>query len=296
MQKTNLLWEKAQKRLSGAKLADLYVDLKVQDKYEFALKKLRVDGMDKEGQQEAQVNAAFKEIVEKYGLEDFYAIDENNLPEDDKKQVHFKDKKLQSMWKRAEEAGFTERDLEKLREEFWHQQMKIDEMNFLKQELGVEDVTDNEVQGAKKPGKTPEEKKALEYDLRSQGKDIKAGYYKLENVMSEFDREEPEFRDHRVYKLWAMARKTDWSPEELESFKEELLHFEQRLQKHEHYEEQLMQSAQALKDQVDDGKYPEKHMQLEERTQDLARKVKKLHDELKMRVSKAFAATRHTEL
>lgn len=296
MQKTNLLWEKAQKRLSGAKLADLYVDLKVQDKHEFALKKLRVDGMDKEGQQEAQVNAAFKEIVEKYGLEDFYGIDENNLPEDDKKQVHFKDKKLQSMWKRAEEAGFTERDLEKLREEFWHQQMKIDEINFLKQELGVEDVTDNEVQGAKKPGKTPEEKKALEYDLQSQGKDIKAGYYKLENVMSEFDREEPEFRDNRVYKLWAMARKTDWSPEELQSFKEELLHFERRLQKHEHYEEQLMQSAQALKDEVDDGKYPEKHMQLEERTQDLARKVKKLHDELKTRVSKAFAATRHTEL
>ena len=30
------------------------------------------------------------------------------------------------------------RDLQKLREEFWHQQMKIDEMNFLKQELTIE--------------------------------------------------------------------------------------------------------------------------------------------------------------
>ena len=30
------------------------------------------------------------------------------------------------------------RDLDKLREEFWHQQMKIDEMNFLKQSLDAE--------------------------------------------------------------------------------------------------------------------------------------------------------------
>ncbi|KAK7507177.1 hypothetical protein BaRGS_00001112 [Batillaria attramentaria] len=297
MQKTNLLWEKARKRLSGPKLADLYVDLKVQDKHEAALKKLRVEGMDKDGMREAQVNAAFREIVEKYGLEDFYGIDNNDIPEQpEMKETHFKDQKLQSMWKRAEEAGFTERDLEKLREEFWHQQMKIDEMNFLKQELDIEDITDNEVEGAKKRGRSQEEMKELEHNLKSQSKDIRAGYYRLEDMISEFDREEPEFRDHRVYKLWALAKKTDWSPEELESFKEELLHFERRLQKHEHYEDQLMQSADALRDQVKDGKYPEKHAQLEQRTQELRQKVKKMHNELKTRVSKAFAATQHTEL
>ena len=32
------------------------------------------------------------------------------------------------------------RDLDKLREEFWHQQMKIDEMNFLKQSLDAEGI------------------------------------------------------------------------------------------------------------------------------------------------------------
>nr|KAG5714649.1 hypothetical protein BaRGS_000137 [Batillaria attramentaria] len=206
------------RRLSGPKLADLYVDLKVQDKHEAALKKLRVEGMDKDGMREAQVNAAFR------------------------------------------------------------------------------DITDNEVEGAKKRGRSQEEMKELEHNLKSQSKDIRAGYYRLEDMISEFDREEPEFRDHRVYKLWALAKKTDWSPEELESFKEELLHFERRLQKHEHYEDQLMQSADALRDQVKDGKYPEKHAQLEQRTQELRQKVKKMHDELKTRVSKAFAATQHTEL
>ena len=34
----------------------------------------------------------------------------------------------------------SERDLQKLKEEFWHQQMKIDEMNILKSELNVMDI------------------------------------------------------------------------------------------------------------------------------------------------------------
>ena len=35
----------------------------------------------------------------------------------------------------------------------------------------------------------------------------------------QFDKEELEFKDHRVYQLWAVAQKTNWSPEELQSFK-----------------------------------------------------------------------------
>ena len=56
------------------------------------------------------VEISFSEIVEKYGLEDFYSRDgglSNELPLDEEKKVYFSDKKLQSMWQRAEKAGFT---------------------------------------------------------------------------------------------------------------------------------------------------------------------------------------------
>ncbi|XP_025106175.1 alpha-2-macroglobulin receptor-associated protein-like isoform X2 [Pomacea canaliculata] len=297
MLKVNLLWEKAKKHLSGSKLADLYVDLKVQDKHEAAFKKLRADGMDKDGLKEAQVNAEFRDIIEKHGLEDFFKENElaNEItPQQEKKMTHFSDKKLQAMWQRAEKAGFTEQDLEKLREEFWHQQMKIDELNFLKNELGIEDVTDNEISGSKKSGMTLEKRKDLNLDLKTKNKDIKSGYFRLEGMFSEFDKEEPDFKDNRVYQLWAMAQKTNWSEEERNSFKEELRHFENRLYKQEFFEDQLRKSADALKNDLEDGSYPEKHLQLEQKTRDLGIKVKKLHSDLKTRVDKAFA--KHLEL
>lgn len=40
---------------SGPKLADLYADLKIQDKVELELKKLKAEDMDKDGMKEAEV-------------------------------------------------------------------------------------------------------------------------------------------------------------------------------------------------------------------------------------------------
>ncbi|KAK7111519.1 hypothetical protein V1264_011134 [Littorina saxatilis] len=296
MQKVNLLWEKAKKRLSGSKLADLYADLLVQDKHEAALKKYRTEGMDKDGLKEAQVNAGFREIIEKHGLDDLFDTTgnlSNELPLDEEKKIYFSDQKLQSMWKRAEQAGFSARDLEKLRDEFWHQQMKVDEMNFLRKEMDVEDITDNEIEGSKKTGKSAEQLKQLNQEMKKKNKDIKAGYYDLEGKFDKFDKEEPEFKDSRVYQLWAVAQKTDWPAEELQSFKEELKHFETRLEKHEFLENQLERSADSLSEAGENANH-EKHRKLEEKTSDLGYKVKKLHNDLKTRVGKAFSG--HLEL
>ncbi|XP_076455833.1 alpha-2-macroglobulin receptor-associated protein-like [Babylonia areolata] len=287
MQKVNLLWQKAKKRLTGSKLAELYADLKVHDKHEAALKKYRVEGMDKDGLKEAHVNAAFREIIEKYELEEFYHSDgnlSNELPLNEEKKAYFSDQKLQSMWKRAEKAGFTGRDLEKLREEFWHQQMKIDELSFLKRQMEVEDVTDNEVESSKKKNQR----------MKSKHKAVKAGYYELESMFDELEREDPDFKDHRVHQLWAMAQKTGWTAEELQSFKEELLHFENRLQKHEYLESQVERSAESMREGMGGESQLEKHNQLERKAHDVAFKVKKLHNDLKTRVGKAF--TDHSEL
>ena len=70
----------------------------------------------------------------------------------------------------------SERDLQKLKEEFWHQQMKIDEMNILKSELNIPNVRDNEFDDGKSN---------LNKDLKRKHKEISAGYYDLEGRFSE---------------------------------------------------------------------------------------------------------------
>ena len=47
------------------------------------------------------------------------------------------------------------------------------------------DITDNEVEGSKKSGKTAEQLKALNQDMKKKHKDIKAGYYNLESKFDE---------------------------------------------------------------------------------------------------------------
>lgn len=50
------------------------------------------------------------EIIEKHGLDDLFDTTgnlSNELPLDEEKKIYFSDQKLQSMWKRAEQAGFS---------------------------------------------------------------------------------------------------------------------------------------------------------------------------------------------
>lgn len=54
MRKINLVWEKARKSLEEGKLRILYSDLKVQDKEELTLKKLKAESGDKAGLRETE--------------------------------------------------------------------------------------------------------------------------------------------------------------------------------------------------------------------------------------------------
>ena len=51
--------------------------------------------------------------------------------------------------------------------------------------LRVIDITDNEVELSKKSGKTAEQLKAMNQDMKKKHKDIKAGYYTLEGKFDE---------------------------------------------------------------------------------------------------------------
>merc|ERR1719370_2017411 len=58
MSRVNLLWEKARRDgLAEGKLERLYSKLKVQDKDELTMKKLKTEGGDKEGIKEAEVKS-----------------------------------------------------------------------------------------------------------------------------------------------------------------------------------------------------------------------------------------------
>ncbi len=134
MNKVNLLWEKARLRLTEGKLKTLYSELKVQDKEELTLKRLRADPQgDKDGLREAQVRKAFNGIMNTYGLAGVGGLNDDIKREEKLKhqKVFFKDKKLNKLWDKAEKAGLTEEERHALKQEFMHHQEKVDQYHKL---------------------------------------------------------------------------------------------------------------------------------------------------------------------
>ena len=132
MQKCNLAWDKARtKPLQEAKLKLLYYELKLQDKEEIALKKLKSEMGDKDGLREADVRKKFNGILNSYGLKK----QDSSSETEDLKLNHrlFKDKKLDRLWEKAHQAGLDGDELMLLKKEFQHHQDKVDEYHRLKE-------------------------------------------------------------------------------------------------------------------------------------------------------------------
>lgn len=292
MNKLNQIWHKAQKKLKGPTLAELYADLKIQDGLEIQLKRLKADDMDKGGMKEAEVRIKLRDIVNRYNLQDVIHIPTetnevfgNDIPQE------IKDKKLQKLWEKAGMSGFSDEELVDLKKEFWHQQLKLDEYNLLKEDmkdLRDLDILDNTLDGIDH-GKSNQK-------LKSLNKDIKDGYEKLETLSEKQDFGENglEFRDKRVYELYAMARRSNMTDDELQSFMEELRHFEHKISKHEYLKEEVELAETVLGRETKHGEMPQKHILLKQKANEYGLKVKKYQAELQKKVDKAFAA--HTEL
>lgn len=104
-QKVNLLWNKARKQLTEQKMKRLYKDLKTHDKEAMALKKLKADGMDKEGLREAEVRRIFNGIMAQYGI----AIPSEQQNSDkgfhlSPNQAIFKDKKIAEIMAKSSQS------------------------------------------------------------------------------------------------------------------------------------------------------------------------------------------------
>ncbi|XP_050803860.1 alpha-2-macroglobulin receptor-associated protein isoform X3 [Gopherus flavomarginatus] len=119
------------------------------------------------------------------------------------------------------------------------------------------------------------------------------------NILLETVSRTEEFEEPRVIDLWDMAKSANFTEKELESFREELKHFEAKIEKHHHYQKQLEISHQKLKHVEGTGdkdhlsRNKEKYVMLEEKTKELGYKVKKHLQDLTSRLSRGL---QHNEL
>eukprot|EP00090_Calanus_glacialis_P042567 TRINITY_DN75476_c0_g1_i1.p1 TRINITY_DN75476_c0_g1~~TRINITY_DN75476_c0_g1_i1.p1 ORF type:complete len:337 (-),score=122.19 TRINITY_DN75476_c0_g1_i1:215-1225(-) len=287
MQKVNLLWEKSRTKLTESKLEKLYSELKVQDKDELTLKKLRGEGSDKDGSKEAEVRKKFNSIMLSYGLGG--TPDNTDSPQTPAKAL-FKDKKLQRLWDKAEQAGLVGEELIALQEEFKHHQRKVDEYNTLLELVGDRD--------SKRYNEIKKELKDEEFDIRDtnevtrKAKEMKQNYDRLHRLATN-QGEEHQFGEPKVAGLWKLALMAKFEPEELESLREELGHYERRLEKMQFIraELQLVEERHGGKFGFDDDDKMEGRRIMDKKLSKHTEAVAKLHESLESKIM-----ARHNEL
>uniref|UniRef100_A0A7N9C9G8 Alpha-2-macroglobulin receptor-associated protein n=1 Tax=Macaca fascicularis TaxID=9541 RepID=A0A7N9C9G8_MACFA len=170
MEKLNQLWEKAQRlHLPPVRLAELHADLKIQERDELAWKKLKLDGLDKDGEKEARLIRNLNVILAKYGLDgkkDAQQVTSNSLSGtqedglDDPRleklrsinqglerlrrvsrqgystEAEFEEPRVIDLWDLAQSANLTDKELEALRE-LKHFEAKIEKHNHYQKQLEI---------------------------------------------------------------------------------------------------------------------------------------------------------------
>jgi len=288
-QKVNMIWNKARKSLTNQKLKALHTELKVHDKEAMALKKLLADGMDKEGLREAELRKKFNGIMHSYGM-----VKPSIKFEDDKKQLKktdslFKDKKLERLWQKAYKAGLEEDELILLKNEFLHHQEKLDELHQLKQMAHTEDINmmsnNIEIQEIRQQILDEEDtgEKIDANTLDGKAKKLKQDYERLHRLAT--NTSPTEFSEPKVRILWKLAQEADFDIKELESLKEEMHHYEKRLQKLQNLKTEIDLSV----DQPDLNEFVTKD-KMGKKLAKHTDSVQKLHAELEAKI-----VTRHSE-
>ena len=312
MNKLNLLWVKAQQRLTEPKLKSLYSDLMIHDKEEITLKRFKSDGGDKEGLKEAELRRKLTNIMTVYGLREHF--EDNTIPrqkehpafnsavDDHINRSIFKDKKLNQLWSKAEASGFTSEELSALKEEFMHHQNKIDQYYELLSDLdgGKKDgyknaVNDEEID---KFNEVNQESNEINKDylhqtnlIREKHRGLRDGYDKLQRITAKGPNNK-EFIEPKVQGLWRIAVAANFTVDELASLKVELQHYESRLLKLRHLQAEHITNVDKHRSKV--AAAGDKVSNFDEQQQMIkkhSRKVDKMHADLESRILE-----RHTEL
>ncbi|EDM00070.1 low density lipoprotein receptor-related protein associated protein 1, isoform CRA_a [Rattus norvegicus] len=302
MEKLNQLWEKAKRlHLSPVRLAELHSDLKIQERDELNWKKLKVEGLDGDGEKEAKLVHNLNVILARYGLDgrkDTQTVHSNALNEDTQDELG--DPRLEKLWHKAKTSGkFSSEELDKLWREFLHYKEKIHEYNVLLDTLSrAEEGYENLLSPSDMTHIKSDTLASKHSELKDRLRSINQGLDRLRKVSHQGYGPATEFEEPRVIDLWDLAQSANFTEKELESFREELKHFEAKIEKHNHYQKQLEISHQKLKhvESIGDPEHisrnKEKYVLLEEKTKELGYKVKKHLQDLSSRVSRA----RHNEL
>ncbi|KPJ13179.1 Alpha-2-macroglobulin receptor-associated protein [Papilio machaon] len=255
MNKLNILWTKAQLRLTEPKLKSLYSDLMIQDKEEITYKRVKSEGGDKEGLKEAELRRKLTNIMNVYGLREHFDDkhvgrqkmdpEHNSAMDEYINRSLFKDKKLNMLWSKAEASGFTPEELAALREEFTHHQEKIDQYYDLLGNVETEGhegfknaINDEEMVNFNEVNLETNE--VLNKDfvdkanlLREKHRGLRDGYDRLHRIAARGPNNK-EFVEPKVQGLWRMAAAANFTVDELASIKVELQHYESRLLKLRH--------------------------------------------------------------
>ncbi|XP_050349402.1 alpha-2-macroglobulin receptor-associated protein isoform X2 [Nymphalis io] len=304
MNKLNIVWIKAQQRLTEPKLKSLYSDLMIQDKEEITYKRVKSEGGDKEGLKEAELRRKLTNIMKVYGLLEHF----EDVPERQKQDPAynsamdgyinkslFKDKKLNMLWAKAEASGFTSEELSALREEFMHHQEKIDQYHDLLVNMETVDseshknaVDDEEIDKFNEINYEKDNGENLSKDfvnranlVREKHRGLRDGYDRLQRIAAKGPTNQ-EFIEPKVQGLWRIAAAANFTVEELASLKVELQHYESRLLKlRTLHADHIAAAGDKMDHFADQQQMLKKH----------TRKVEKLHADLESRI-----LARHTEL
>jgi len=246
MAKVNLVWEKARLRLDHSKLKLLHHELRIHDKEELALKKIKSENGDLEGLREAEIRKRFNSILNHYGLS---GSGPKQAEEDEKQNLRvFKDKKLDRLWEKAKSASrggdqpMSDEELAILKREFQHYQDKQNELNRLMDISGKDpsiirehrrqNALDDDDEFDDEDGTHIKHINALQEEGDTLKKDLKRHYHKLKKMATgEAGSFDMEFKEPKVQGLWRMAQEAEFSPDELDSLRIELKHYEARVEK-----------------------------------------------------------------
>lgn len=288
-------------------------DLKAQDKEELALKKLKADNLDKDGIKEAQVRRQLSAILLKYGLVEHYKSESNENDSSGRstnrdnayidKQI-FRDKKLDKLWRKAQNSNLNDEQMKILKEEFRHHEEKMEQYNQIIDDINARQTIDRakgqDWENSMNRILNEEElKEGLDSDAHQALKDkhfeIKENYKRLsDRILSGVNgikSLEEEFEEENVQKLWDLALKSNFEREELMSLRDELEHYQNRIRKLKHFESQLELDSIAGKEINENIDEYNEDKHLKSKVKELNHKVNKLHNELETRIMQ-----RHLEL
>ena len=296
MQKLNAVWDKARVKLSESKLKLLHFELKVQDKEEIALKKLKADVGDREGLRETDVRRKFNGILNGYGL--------GGQPQSDgdakKSNLRlFKDKKLDRLWEKAKAVGFEDDEMMMLETEFRHYQEKVDEYAKMVEIAGRDrkhqDRRKNRVDDEEDEFEdifTEDEEKYRHVNAVEETemkRDLKRRFEKLHRMATK--RSDQPFRESKVRRLWELAKEADFSETELADLKRELDHYETRLQKLSHLRSEVESMDERGDDFNEEDNRTDVRKKMDLKIKRQSETVKEVHKDLERMI-----LARHTEL